>query len=105
MAKKRNHPHADAIHTAGWISLFTLHAIWPFLWIWATLYQPERGWGMQNHISPSDEARTWMRLQNAWPIWNKNWPRCNPLLIRTRWSANHGSVDYFDLCGICLGHF
>lgn len=34
MAKKRNHPHADAIHTAGWISLFTLHAIWPFLWIW-----------------------------------------------------------------------
>ncbi|MEL2242290.1 DUF3302 domain-containing protein [Leclercia adecarboxylata] len=52
MAKKRNHPHADAIHTAGWISLFTLHAIWPFLWIWATLYQPERGWGMQNHIQP-----------------------------------------------------
>ncbi|MBM3072458.1 DUF3302 domain-containing protein [Enterobacter sp. RHBSTW-00994] len=56
MAKKRNHPHADAIHTAGWISLFTLHAIWPFLWIWATLYQPERGWGMQNHISSPDEV-------------------------------------------------
>lgn len=54
MAKKRNHPHADAIHTAGWISLFTLHAIWPFLWIWATLYQPERGWGMQNHIRPAE---------------------------------------------------
>lgn len=56
MAKKRNHPHADAIHTAGWVSLFTLHIIWPFLWIWATLYQPERGWGMQNHIaSPPDQ--------------------------------------------------
>ena len=40
IAKKRNHPHADAIHTAGWVSLFTLHVIWPFLWIWATLYQP-----------------------------------------------------------------
>lgn len=51
MAKKRNHPHADAIHTAGWVSLFTLHIIWPFLWIWATLYQPERGWGMQNHVA------------------------------------------------------
>lgn len=38
IAKKRNHPHADAIHTAGWVSLFTLHVIWPFLWIWATLY-------------------------------------------------------------------
>lgn len=48
IAKKRNHPHADAIHVAGWVSLFTLHVIWPFLWIWATLYRPERGWGMQN---------------------------------------------------------
>ena len=36
IAKKRNHPHADAIHTAGWVSLFTLHVIWPFLWNWAT---------------------------------------------------------------------
>lgn len=44
MAKKRNHPHQDAIHTAGWISLFTLHAIWPFLWIWATAYHPEHGY-------------------------------------------------------------
>uniref|UniRef100_UPI001FCF27A1 DUF3302 domain-containing protein n=3 Tax=Escherichia coli TaxID=562 RepID=UPI001FCF27A1 len=51
IAKKRNHPHADAIHTAGWVSLFTLHVIWPFLWIWATLYQPERGWGMQSHVA------------------------------------------------------
>lgn len=47
IAKKRNHPHADAIHVAGWVSLFTLHVLWPFLWIWATLYQPERGWGMK----------------------------------------------------------
>lgn len=44
MAKKRNHPHQDAIHVGGWISLFTLHAIWPFLWIWATAYHPEHGY-------------------------------------------------------------
>ncbi len=25
----RNHPHQDAIHYAGLVSLFTLHAIWP----------------------------------------------------------------------------
>ena len=31
IAKKRNHPHADAIHVAGWVSLFTLHVIWPFI--------------------------------------------------------------------------
>lgn len=44
IAKKRNHPHLDAIHVAGWVSLFTLHAIWPFLWIWATLYNDKHGW-------------------------------------------------------------
>lgn len=45
IAKHRDHPHQDAIHAAGWVSLFTLHALWPFLWIWAMLYRPERGWG------------------------------------------------------------
>jgi len=45
IAKKRNHPHQDAIHVAGWVSLLTLHVIWPFLWIWATIYRPERGYG------------------------------------------------------------
>ena len=47
IAKKRNHPHQDAIHYAGWVSLFTLHILWPFLWIWATLWREDRGWGMQ----------------------------------------------------------
>lgn len=45
IAQKRNHPHQDAIHCAGWVSLFTLHAIWPFLWIWATIYRPGVGYG------------------------------------------------------------
>jgi hypothetical protein len=45
IAKSRNHPQQDAIHVAGWVSLFTLHVLWPFLWIWATLYREERGWG------------------------------------------------------------
>lgn len=45
LAKKRNHPHQDAIHYAGWVSLFTLHVLWPFLWIWATLWREDRGWG------------------------------------------------------------
>jgi hypothetical protein len=47
IAHRRNHPHQDAIHAAGWVSLFTLHALWPFLWIWAMLYRPDRGWGIQ----------------------------------------------------------
>ena len=44
IALKRKHPHAEAIHAGGWISLFTLHAIWPFLWIWAYAYHPEHGY-------------------------------------------------------------
>lgn len=45
IAESRHHPHQDAIHAAGWVSMFTLHALWPFLWIWAMAYRPERGWG------------------------------------------------------------
>ena len=48
IAKHRDHPQQDAIHAAGWVSLFTLHAIWPFLWIWAMLYRPDRGWGFKD---------------------------------------------------------
>jgi len=47
IAVHRNHPQQDAIHVAGWVSLFTLHVLWPFLWIWATLYREDRGWGFQ----------------------------------------------------------
>ncbi|MDH3859483.1 MAG: DUF3302 domain-containing protein [Gammaproteobacteria bacterium] len=49
IAVHRNHPHQDAIHYAGWVSLFTLHAIWPFLWIWSTLYREDRGWGFDQN--------------------------------------------------------
>src|SRR5262249_53054124 len=45
IAESRHHPHRDAIHAAGWVSLFTLHVLWPFLWIWAMTYRPDRGWG------------------------------------------------------------
>lgn len=34
-AKHRDHPQADAIYVACWLSLFTLHAIWPLVFIWA----------------------------------------------------------------------
>ncbi|MBK1873553.1 DUF3302 domain-containing protein [Marinobacter sp. 1-3A] len=59
IAEKRRHPHADAIHVAGWISLLTLHIIWPFLWIWATLYREDRGWGFNKHagvVQPEPET-------------------------------------------------
>jgi hypothetical protein len=58
ISKKRDHPHQDAIHAAGWVSLFTLHALWPFLWIWAMLYRPERGWGFRHDSATNAEAAT-----------------------------------------------
>ena len=56
IAHSRHHPHEDAIHAAGWVSLFTLHVLWPFLWIWAMAYQPERGWGFSHTASGSSGA-------------------------------------------------
>jgi hypothetical protein len=60
IAKSRDHPHQDAIHAAGWVSLFTLNALWPFLWIWAMAYRPERGWGFSKgdqQIPSQDQAK------------------------------------------------
>jgi hypothetical protein len=64
IAKARHHPHEDAIHAAGWVSLFMLHVLWPFLWIWAMAYRPERGWGFSgataappNNTSEIDDLR------------------------------------------------
>jgi len=58
IAKKRNHPHRDAIHIAGWVSLFLMHVIWPFLWIWAYLYKPGEGWGLETvEIKESPQER------------------------------------------------
>jgi hypothetical protein len=54
IAAERNHPHQDAIHAAGWVSLLTLHVLWPFIWIWAMLYREDRGWGF--HSKANDEV-------------------------------------------------
>jgi hypothetical protein len=61
----RNHPHQDAIHYAGWVSMFTLHSIWPFLWIWATLYRDERGWGFNNTEGGNSGGRDVLQAQLA----------------------------------------
>jgi hypothetical protein len=64
IAHKRHHPHADAIHAAGWISLAMLHVLWPFLWIWAMMYQPGRGWGFgQKPGEPASPAAAVAELE------------------------------------------
>ncbi|WP_442485622.1 DUF3302 domain-containing protein [Aeoliella sp. SH292] len=51
-AKHRNHPQKEAIHVAGWLSLFTLHAIWPLVFIWAVSKQGPI------EVAVADEARS-----------------------------------------------
>jgi hypothetical protein len=41
IAKRRNHPHQDAIFVAGWVSLILLHVMWPLLWVWAMMHKPD----------------------------------------------------------------
>lgn len=64
IAKKRQHPHADAIHVAGWISLFFLHVLWPLLWIWATMYDGNnQQWlGEKSSVSKQDYEDLLIRI-------------------------------------------
>ena len=45
IANRRGHPHLEANHFAGWVSVFALHSFWPFPWIWATICHAGRGYG------------------------------------------------------------
>jgi membrane-bound acyltransferase YfiQ involved in biofilm formation len=35
IARKRNHPWAQAVSVAGWVTLFLGFALWPVVLIWA----------------------------------------------------------------------
>lgn len=39
IAKEREHPHEESIHVACWLSLFTLHAMWPLVFTWAVSHK------------------------------------------------------------------
>ncbi|MBD3695799.1 DUF3302 domain-containing protein [Klebsiella pneumoniae] len=104
IAKKRNHPHSDAIHVAGWVSLFTLHVIWPFLWIWATLYQPERGWGMQHKANtapdePEKETDIQQLRQRLSDLEHQGGGHPAAAVHLCGGEIIYGSVDNFDLRG------
>lgn len=94
IAKKRNHPHADAIHVAGWVSLFTLHVIWPFLWIGPRFTARSGDGECKAMIHPL------CNCNSALPGWRNSSPTSNPLLP----SNTYGFTDYFDLCGFCMGN-
>jgi hypothetical protein len=39
IAKARDHPHEEAIHVACWLSLITLHMMWPIIFTWAVSHK------------------------------------------------------------------
>ena len=42
IAKSRNHPYAQAVTVAGWITLIFGFALWPVALIWAYVDIPQR---------------------------------------------------------------
>jgi membrane-bound acyltransferase YfiQ involved in biofilm formation len=45
IAKSRNHPYAQAVTVAGWVTLFFGFALWPIALIWAYIDVPARNVG------------------------------------------------------------
>ena len=66
IAKKREHPHEEAIHVACWLSLFTFHAIWPIVYIWAVSHKiPSHSASStaQADVPPTDHTRRLAELE------------------------------------------
>ncbi|MEP3277511.1 MAG: DUF3302 domain-containing protein [Stappiaceae bacterium] len=42
IAKKRNHPQADAVAVGGWLGLLFGGVLWPFVMVWAFLVHPDQ---------------------------------------------------------------
>jgi hypothetical protein len=61
IAEKRHHPQKDAIYWGCWLSLFTLHVLWPFIFLWA-VSKPARielaGAGSSGDDNPGGEQNT-----------------------------------------------
>lgn len=55
IAERRHHPQAEAIGVAGWLSLFTLHAIWPIVFIWAVSHKGPEQQAEGSAKAPTDQ--------------------------------------------------
>ena len=42
IARQRNHPWADAVSVAGWVTLICGFALWPLTLVWAYVDVPSR---------------------------------------------------------------
>lgn len=105
IAKKRNHPHADAIHTAGWVSLFTLHVIWPFCGSGRRSINRSAA-GACSHMLRRKRKRLTRKSPHfltEFPGWSTNSPPRKRLTIPRFRRSNYGSIDCFNLRGAGVG--
>jgi hypothetical protein len=67
MAEKRHHPQKEAIYWGCWLSLFTLHVLWPFLFLWAVSkpgkVELARGDGPGDSLGSGDTANEVRQLR------------------------------------------
>jgi hypothetical protein len=67
MAEKRHHPQKEAIYWGCWLSLFTLHVLWPFLFLWAVSkpgkVELARGDGSGDSLGDGDTANEVRQLR------------------------------------------
>lgn len=105
IAKKRNHPHADAIHTAGWVSLLP-----------CMLSGRSCGSGRRsiNRSAAGACSRMLRRKRKrltrksphfltGFPGWSTNSPPRKRLTIPRFRRSNYGSIDCFNLRGAGVG--
>lgn len=62
VAKERDHPHEEAIHVACWLSLFTLHAMWPLVFTWAVSHKKQPHAAQDPTLSPGVNGELTSRL-------------------------------------------
>ena len=62
VAKERDHPHEEAIHVACWLSLFTLHAMWPLVFTWAVSHKKQPHAASDPTVSPGVNGELTNRL-------------------------------------------
>ena len=53
IAENNGHPHKSAIHVACWLSVFTLHALWPLVYLWAIM--PDKKLAVELSSAPDCE--------------------------------------------------
>jgi hypothetical protein len=63
-AKHRNHPQQDAIYVACWLSLFTLHAIWPLVFIWALTHKDAQESSTESASGGVDWRERWRQMED-----------------------------------------